>query len=230
MKLWKPYIHELGQEKFQFKLQNSLLERIEINTIIDVGCHQGYTIKKFHRDYCPKKIHGFEPSSENFKILKDTVKDMDDVNVFNVAVSDVNTEMKLNLSSNSGNSLLKHKLFKKVKTETVKVVRLDTWALKNNITNLDYLKIDTQGNDFRVIKGTGDLLSTVKILKVEVWFVEDGYDDSHLFHEVMGYLHDRGLLLYNMDCLTYASNACLRWGDALFLRRDILSQIMNLKT
>lgn len=229
-KEWTPRVSQRSDGIFQFCLYNNLLKRIEIKTILDVGCCQGRTLKNFYKEYKGALLYGFEPSSENFEQLKINMKDFPDIKLYNVAISDSFGTQKLYLHPTiSGHSILLHTGKKVLPEEEVSVIRLDDWASENNVDNFDMVKIDTQGNDFRVITGMGNLVKTVKILKTEVWFCEDGYKNSHLFHEVMSYLHGQGLLLYNFEALTHAKNARLRWGDAIFLRRDILSQIMDLK-
>lgn len=232
IKKWTPQIRQQTDGTFQFLLKNDLVKEVQIDNLFDVGCCQGNTIKNYYKNYNLKNIYGFEPNTENFKQLKEIFKDYPEVALFNLAISDCNMETKLYLSSDiSGHSILPHTTqHSELPSEKVTAIRLDTWASQNNIQNLDLVKIDTQGNDFRVILGMGDLIKTVKILNIEVWFCEDGYKNSHLFHEVMNYLHENGLMLYNFATLTYYKNARLRWGDAVFLRRDVLSQIKNLKS
>lgn len=231
IKEWTPLVRLQTDGTFQFILKNNLLKEIQIDNLFDVGCCKGDTIKDYCKKFNLKNIYGFEPNTENFQQLKENLRDFPKVALFNTAVSDCDIETKLYLAGNSsGHSLLSHTMaHSELPHEKVTSIRLDTWALQNNVQNLDCVKIDTQGNDFRVILGMGNLIKTVKILQAEVWFCEDGYKDSHLFHKVMSYLHEKGLILYNFSALTHAKNARLRWGDAVFLRRDILSQIVKLK-
>ena len=231
MKKWTPLIRQQIDGNFQFILKNDLLKDIQIDNLFDIGCCQGDTIKGYCKNFNLKNIYGFEPNAENFKQAEKNLKEFPEVSLFNNAVSDCNIETELYIaSSSSGHSLLPHTMsHSELPKEKTTVIRLDTWASQNSVQNFDCVKIDTQGNDLRVIFGMGDLIKTVKILQAEVWFCEDGYKNSHQFHEVMSYLHGKGLMFYNFSALVHSKNARLRWGDAIFLRRDILSQIINLK-
>jgi FkbM family methyltransferase len=224
---WFPEVRMNDNGTFQMVLENKLLSRVKIETVADVGCCQGRTIRGFLRTYHPRRIHGFEPNQVNFKKAKENLDGIPEVSLHNVAVSDVSGEGVLRLAAtDSGHSLLHHSLRKEPESEQkTTLIRLDNWMEENGVSGFDYLKIDTQGNDFRVIKGMGNKIQTVKILKAEVWFCDDGYEGGHLFHEVMGYLYSQGFYLYNFTNLTYYKNARLRWGDAVFLREDILNEM-----
>lgn len=89
------------------------------------------------------------------------------------------------------------------------------------VTGVDYVKIDVQGVDFQVLKGMGDFIDSVKIIKIEVWFNEKEYENTTLFHEVMGYLLQRGMRLHNFPFLLHEPMNKLIWGDAIFVNKNI---------
>ena len=44
----------------------------------------------------------------------------------------------------------------------VDVCRMDTFVQQNNISRIDYLHCDAQGNDFKVLKSFGDKINIIK--------------------------------------------------------------------
>ena len=214
----------LPNGNYQFRVIESL-KKNDVKTVIDVGSNVGNTIIQYYNEYHPEKIYGFEPCTENYNKAKENTKNIPCVELFNVAVSneDVFGELFLYPSS-SGHSLLSSNGAKALPTQDVKIIRLDTWAKELGVKSFDLVKIDVQGNDFRVILGMGDMINTVKIMKVEVWFDHSSYKDAHLFDKVMGFMYDHGFRLRNFPVLTYLKDNRISWGDAIFLRKDIFNE------
>ena len=63
--------------------------------------------------------------------------------------------------------------------ENVSIITLDEYCKKNNIGNIDILKIDTQGYEDKVLKGCSELIKNEKInlIQVELIFA-DIYEKS----------------------------------------------------
>jgi FkbM family methyltransferase len=72
-------------------------------------------------------------------------------------------------------------------------VRLDTFMADNSIEWIDYLWIDAQGNDFRVLKSLGDRIEHVSEGKCEGAYTVDLYSntDNHV-DDIKAWLEERG--------------------------------------
>ena len=70
-----------------------------------------------------------------------------------------------------------------------KIVTLDSYCNKNNIKNIDILKLDTQGYEDKVLEGAIDILSkkNVKIVETEITF-DDVYEKHINFYDIEKYL------------------------------------------
>jgi hypothetical protein len=219
-------IKEYSDGSFQFLSEESIITKIPIENILDIGCHQGGTILGYKNMCHPKKIYGFEGSIENYTIAKNALN-FSDVELFNVAVSNFDEEKgTFYLSQDSVSSSLSYPTTKvQLKSQQpIKVIRIDTWAKQNNVKNVDFVKIDVQGDDFKVIVGIGNFIKLVKILKVEVWFggAEEYYKNVDLFDTVLNYLNKNGMIFYSFPMLFYNNSGKLLWGDAIFLRKDLI--------
>lgn len=120
--------------------------------MIDVGAHHGGSLRSFaSRGWT---IHAFEPDDENRKCLEDRFGSVSNVVVDNRAVSDVKREQVPFYRSNvsSGISGLSDFHSSHERTGTVDTVTLTEYIQKQKITRVDFLKVDTEGCDLKVLK------------------------------------------------------------------------------
>jgi FkbM family methyltransferase len=133
----------------------------------DVGSNLGQYIFRFREfDNSSLKIFAFEPVLSNYNIVNRRIKGNKNVVLENLALSDKNDysvlfiplldgiEIDTQASLNLENRQMYYRNFKK---QEIKVTMLDEYCNAHGITNIDLLKIDTEGNDDKVIKG-GDLI------------------------------------------------------------------------
>lgn len=66
--------------------------------------------------------------------------------------------------------------------------------LTNEISNIDFLKIDTQGYELEVLKGMGSFRPI--LLKVEVSYIQL-YDNQSMFYELYKHMYDLGYILFH---------------------------------
>ena len=178
----------------QKKIINVLKKNCGDNLIIfDVGSHLGETVELFSKNFNIKKIHCFEASNINFITLKDNLnknKLMDICVLNNVGIGDIEGKNFLNQTEESSSSTingfnehskyLQRKLkilnikkidnfFKKI---PINIIKLSEYIKKKKITNIDILKIDTEGFELNVVKSLEDCTNIVKNI-----YFEHHYDD-----------------------------------------------------
>lgn len=160
-------------------------ENISIKNFLDIGAHEGKYTDLIIKNYNIKKIYMFEPQPKFFKIIQNKYKKQNKVNILNCAISNKNEKKilyinKHNLTSsikklNSQNKYLniKSKLFgtnlkgmieKKI---LIKTVTLKNFFIKEKISNIDLIKIDTEGNEYEVLVGLGDKIKLIKSILIE---------------------------------------------------------------
>lgn len=150
--------------------------------IFDIGANNGCTF--FQNAIDGDTVYAFEPTPELIYQIKKMVSDnnLNNYHLIEAAVSDVEGTSKFNIAGQGdwGCSSL-HEFsddlnetwpgrtdFKVTHTVEVKVIRMDNFVQKNGITVIDYLHIDTQGNDLNVLKSFGSELHRVKEGVMEV--------------------------------------------------------------
>ena len=190
----------------QKRIFNELLKKLDrnLNLIIDVGAHKGESIINFNKYFIVEKILSFEPSKKNFSHLKKVSQKFKNVEIYNYACGVKNEEKVLNYSQESSSSTLnqinenskyfklKRKIFglsieKLFTEELIQIKRLDEFLITNKITEIDLLKIDTEGYEFDVIKGLNSRIQNIHMI-----YLEHHYDDmikkNYTFSEINDYL------------------------------------------
>lgn len=140
----------------------------------DIGAHIGYFSDLASRIVgASGEVHAFEPDPRNMEILKKNLADREQITFHHVAVSDFIGIGDLYLSdSNSGD----HQLFESPSRERIRVavISLD-YAFSIHPHPVDFLKIDAQGLDDRILRGARNLIESSPKIK---GFVE--YSPFHL--------------------------------------------------
>jgi FkbM family methyltransferase len=159
-KIWKlikniPFEHPFAEQDLIFNLFSGLNDKKPDERImIDVGAQYGSSFFRFARSgwtvYC------FEPDDDNRSILLKNIKKQRFNKVFVDERAVSNLESKANYYkseiSSGISSIIKFHASHKVAKE-VEITTLSAFCKKENITFIDFLKIDTEGNDLRVIEG-----------------------------------------------------------------------------
>jgi FkbM family methyltransferase len=89
-----------------------------------------------------------------------------------------------------------------VSKEKVEISTLDEWTKIKGISKIDFIKLDVQGAELDVLKGTQQRLQSVRMLEVEVQF-NPLYKGVPLFGDVDRFLRQRGFSLWRIKNLTH---------------------------
>ena len=195
-------------------------------TVFDIGTFKGNFIDEILHINAAITIHCFEPSSEAFDFLNLKFSQQSNIRLNNAAVSDYTGEASFNVNAfDETNSLLEsasvdehiNNLTQKKSTQTVDVVKLSEYCLQHGVSEIDLIKIDTQGNSYNVLKGLEPLLKEKKIkyLYVEAEFIEI-YKNEKLFSEIEMLMRGLDYAIMDIYNLNYLNKERLAWCDVLF--------------
>lgn len=192
--------------------------------ILDVGGNVGQSVLKFKSQFPNPIIHSFEPSPSTFEKLKANCGNYAGVKTWNLGVGSSNTTLAFQENECSDmSSFLSPSEFswgKILRTTSVEVTTLDTFARDNNINFVHILKSDTQGYDLEVFKGASGLMKENKIGLIYFEFIfSDMYKDLPSFHDLFGYLSDRNFSLVAFY-ESHFQGDLVSWTDALFINRE----------
>ena len=150
----------------------------EGDTVIDIGAHIGrYTITSSKQVGSTGKVVAIEADPDNFQLLKRNIalNNLTNVLPLNYAVFSTRTRMKLYEQSASA----KYNSVMLTRARTMNYVEvnadtLDSILEQNRITQVNWIKIDVEGAEFEVLKGSTKTLSSNDIsLLVEIHNIDD---------------------------------------------------------
>lgn len=160
----------------------------DATVIFDVGSRFDSVFHDFNGD-----VHYFEPNKEYLDKLKVIVNNK---NSFfnNFGLSDTNDNLTY---YNEQMSFVQRKLthpdtYQNWSESTLEVKKADEYIKNNNIQKIDFVKIDTEGFEFNVIKGFGEEIRNVKYLQFE--YGGTYIDTGVKLKEVIEYLKERGFV------------------------------------
>jgi FkbM family methyltransferase len=161
-----------GEDFFIRKVLTSILPKNSA-TLFDVGASNGDYSALLLESFPHAQIFAFETNPVAFKQLSERFSSNAAVKTIGVGLGDVPGELDLyDYSADAGSA--RASLYAGVLTSVhhcvvptrikVQIKTLDTICFENGIEHLHFLKIDTEGNDFAVLKGGNSLVSQVSII------------------------------------------------------------------
>jgi len=209
---------------------------VHILTLVDVGAMGGLEAEWqcIRNDI---RVVGFEPDDREFSKLSPSPNRL----FLNLAVSQESADLEFYVSREPGKSSVYEPNFDELRNfpdaqrfETVyqvlipasRVGSLDTVLRQHQIQDVDFLKLDTQGNEMSILMGSQDYLrESVLGLKVEVEFLEM-YKSQPLFADVDIFVRKQGFQLMDLRRAYWKRRAHtdfvgkgqLIFGDALYFK------------
>lgn len=134
--------------------------------VVDVGARED--IDMYHvKPQC--EYHLFEPSTEFFRALEEKTAGISNIHINNCG-----------LAQRKGDGFydIKQQSFLNYQTGGYpqKLSTLDEYCEENGIDSIEFLKIDTEGYDYRVLVGAERMLERTKYIQFEYW---DGVQKFH---------------------------------------------------
>ena len=198
--------------EIMYYLLDIILKDKKTFTMFDVGSYENakycneiqknYLFKK--KDKIVSEFYLFEP---NKLLLEKLKKNNKDKRIYDFGLGAIKEEKKFYIHEvplKSSFLEIKQSYFKKrlnyqINEEIVKIETLDNFCFDNGVEYIDFLKIDTQGYNAKVIEGAKDLLKNNKIgLIFSEITIGKKYEISETFYDFEKILKDN-YLLYGID-------------------------------
>ena len=147
----------------------------ELVTVFDIGAHKGETIDLFYKNFNINNIYSFEPNINLFQQLINKKYKINKIKIFNLGFGEITETKELNIFNDTSSSTLNKinentKYFKRKKDwcpffgeqsflkekQTVKICNLSEFISNNAVSKIDILKIDTEGYEYKILKGLKD--------------------------------------------------------------------------
>ena len=154
------------------KLIFQIIRENKFKNCLDIGANVG-TYTKEILNISGTKVYSFEPLHGSFKELRKIQKIFKKrLKLYNYALGEKNTKKKIYFSNNYSQLAstiynFKNRHLKKINSKTINVKKLDDF--RNRIKNIDFIKIDVEGDEFNVLKGGLNFIkkNKVKIIQLE---------------------------------------------------------------
>jgi FkbM family methyltransferase len=205
---------------------------------IDVGAHYGEYAKFLISTGFFCNVVSFEPNPNSYKILLDSVSSIENClhEGVNSALSDYSGTLDLYCDSDTATaSLLRYESsyinHGEIETKAVPVVTLDAFLDDRNCSErLLLLKIDTQGNDLSVIKGSlHTIMKHRPIIQTEFIYISL-YAGQCSPADLTAALVALGYEIYSLNNLHISAEGKLAFCDAIFVPKEIeipLTQVFS---
>jgi FkbM family methyltransferase len=217
-------------------------------TLVDVGASGGISsLWASHRRYL--RVIGFEPDIRAYKTLKN--QQNRSMRFFNIGLhrqqgdfSFYSTRSQECSSLLMPNRQLLDRFHNSQRLEIVQKMKikcrsLDEVLSEAALTDVDFIKLDTQGSELAILEGATKILAdSVFGLEIEVYFAEL-YKDQPLFADVDPFVRQRGFDLidicttswkHSIDMSLGFAKGRVMWADTLYFRspqkmREILKNM-----
>jgi len=197
-----------------------MLDVLDINCVLDVGANRGQFAHQLRSIGYKGNIISFEPVKEVFEVLTESFTGDSKWSGHQIALGSKSESSIINVwDSNDMSSLLEstNLIECNSKTQDVTIKRLDDifTSITKNITNpIVFLKMDTQGYDLEVFKGSEKCSKYIQGLLSEV-SVQPLYKDMPHYTEALSSYEKSGFELFNLSVVNRISTGGLLELNAL---------------
>ena len=181
--------------------------------VFDIGSNLGTFSQQLSKTFSKKllEVHSFEPIDE--LLTKQKIKN-GNLYKYNFVISDRSGLIdffKHEISSQSSVMLNDKINNQKVKKLTKESITLEQAIKKTSVSKIDLLKLDTEGNEYDILKHSEHLLKQkiFKIIKVEIsFFINNEFTDKN-FHLINSLMHSNGYIYIGHSNAHYQDNKIL---------------------
>jgi len=195
-----------------------------INTFIDIGSNRGQFALVARYTNISSTIYSFEPQSEPASKYKMIFKADKNAILFQSAIGLKEEEKKMYISKRDDSSSIleiganQTTIFPGTQTSSAKLIKvapLHRFLSKRDLVNDVFVKIDVQGFELEVLKGSVDLLEYFDYIYVECSFIEL-YEKQALADEVITFLNNYSFKLRGVYNMFYDKKGIAVQADFLF--------------
>lgn len=220
----KLFFDKDGHFTVLFRLIKKVVNIDKNYIILDIGAFDGNSSILFTKTFPNYKITAFEPNETSYNIAIKNTKSFKNIEVKKIALSDKSDIAEFNITKNAVSSSLnsisdilsKESGYKDelsvVKKITVETKPLDDYKINTEIL---FIKIDTQGNELRVLEGAKNTLKNTLFVLVEM-SNHNIYANGCKYFEVDNWFRNNGFKLVDIIILTRKKGIIVTEFDAIY--------------
>ena len=191
--------------------------------IFDVGAHKGQTSSHLCKLFPQSFIHAFEPSPYLFALIEKNLSKRKNIRCHNFALGQ--TDEKAFLTRPDSDLCGQVVKAQENNSTSISVRRLDEFCLFENISAIDLLKIDVEGNELSVLKGASGMFerNAIRAIFLECDFNKEDKQHSYFF-DIFDFLNKKDFCFHGLfDVVRYSPSYGIGFCNALFLNRSVFS-------
>lgn len=225
---------------------NFLLSDDKKFLFFDVGANLGQSIRRFKKIKSNTMIHSFEPTPDLSEKIKREFYNDKNVKINNCGVAEkkgflnfysykyhkINSLVKIDEDTKFYKSRLFTSENKKndfLEIIKIKVTDIDSYCDENNINEIDFIKIDTQGSEDLILLGMDEMLTNNKISIIELELILGfGYEENKSFYDYEKILKPKN---YRLIAISNSGNIIGNSNyqtNLLYVKKDLYEKIENL--
>jgi FkbM family methyltransferase len=188
-------------EKYSLNYFFNLIDKNKKVNIIDIGANVG--LYSLYAKHLPNShFYSYEPFKFTYDLLNDNIKlnNITNVQTYNIGLSDKKGKTILNvcLSQDGLNTMGANPLrFNDINPIEVEIDTLDNIFYNNNI-NVDFIKIDTEGYEYNILKGGEKTIKKYKPI-IQLEFNETNMRQCNIRPEqLLNYINELGYKQHNL--------------------------------
>jgi FkbM family methyltransferase len=204
---WAVFLRKPKEEKTKEVIEALLAPGM---TFFDVGSNIGYYALIGSLCVQGGHVHAFEPTPELAERIRENTRlnGLSNITVNQAGVSDHDGEMDLHLcqDDSEGNSLVAFQ--EDWPTVRVPLAKLDSYVHQHAISQVDLIKLDCEGAEYSVLRGSRAVLSREQAPIVIMEFNPDTMRASQTdVPEMLAYLAELGYSVYSLEKLKSSTDS-----------------------
>jgi len=203
------------------------LQDLKINTVLDIGANDGGFVININKILPEAFIYTFEPLTDIFNQLKSNTSYIKNIKYFNFALGEIEEERSIyrNVFSPSSSFLKMKDLHKKAFPHTanfheqkILVKTLDSITNEIKLNSPILFKLDVQGYEISVLKGSLNILKKIDVVITETSFYQL-YEKQAMFKDIFAFLtHYDFTYVGNIDQFLDPNDGKVLQADSVFIR------------
>ena len=215
----------------------------EKHIYFDVGANLGQSIKRLKKLNPSSVIHSFEPTPELYKKLIENFGNEKNIKINNLGVAQskgnldfysykhhkINSLIPVDKKTKFSKSRIIASGSKNSEFESVikiDVTSIDSYCEENNINEIDFIKIDTQGSETDVLNGMKKFIENQKVSIIELELILGfGYEKKFSFYDYEKILNNKDYKLIALDNSGNIISYSNFQTNLLYVKKDIFKNI-----
>jgi len=215
------FFNRLYEHRLNFNILDLMNRGLKIDVIYDIGAFRGEWSNFLSRTSLKnKKFYLFEANKENEKYLEKL-----SFKYFFGVLSDKKKDVNFYSRISTGDSyLVEQTSFYKenIKSVIKKTITLDEIVKNQNLSFPDFIKIDTQGSELDILKGSQKSISKCSLIYLECPIIEYNLGAPNL-NDYIKYLNSINFVPYDL-CEIHKIDDVLIQIDILFIKKSKLNE------